>query len=84
MPETVTDQDRARLLTLATTASVATAGVLIAVKLAAWLLTGSVSVLASLIDSLMDAAASLINFFAVRYSLTPADAEHRFGHGKAE
>ena len=84
MLETVTDQDRARLLTLATTASVATAGVLIAVKLAAWLLTGSVSVLASLIDSLMDAAASLINFFAVRYSLTPADAEHRFGHGKAE
>jgi ferrous-iron efflux pump FieF len=84
MPENISDQDRARLLTLATSASVATAGLLIAVKLAAWLLTGSVSVLASLIDSLMDAAASLINFFAVRYSLTPADAEHRFGHGKAE
>lgn len=84
MPENITDQDRGRLLTLATTASVATAGVLIAVKLAAWLLTGSVSVLASLIDSLMDAAASLINLFAVRYSLTPADDEHRFGHGKAE
>jgi ferrous-iron efflux pump FieF len=84
MPDTVSEHDRARLLTLATSASVATAGLLIAVKLAAWLLTGSVSVLASLIDSLMDAAASLINFFAVRYSLTPADAEHRFGHGKAE
>ncbi|MGB5178650.1 MAG: cation diffusion facilitator family transporter [Gammaproteobacteria bacterium] len=84
MPETPGNHDRARLLTLATTASVATAGVLIAVKLVAWLLTGSVSVLASLIDSLMDAAASLINFFAVRYSLTPADDEHRFGHGKAE
>lgn len=84
MPENISDQDRARLLTLATTASVATAGVLIGGKLAAWLMTGSVSVLASLVDSLMDAAASLINFFAVRYSLTPADAEHRFGHDKVE
>jgi ferrous-iron efflux pump FieF len=63
---------------------VATATVLVVAKLGAWLATGSVSVLASLVDSLMDAGASLINFFAVRYSLVPADAEHRFGHGKAE
>ena len=69
---------------LATYASVATAMTLIAAKFVAWLVTGSVSVLASLIDSLMDAAASLINLFAVRYSLMPADGEHRFGHGKAE
>jgi ferrous-iron efflux pump FieF len=40
--------------------------------------------LASLIDSIMDSAASLINFFAVRYAMAPADKEHRFGHGKAE
>jgi ferrous-iron efflux pump FieF len=84
MSENISDPDRARLLRLATTASVATASALIAAKLAAWLVTDSVSVLASLVDSLMDAAASLINFFAVRYSLTPADKEHRFGHGKAE
>jgi ferrous-iron efflux pump FieF len=84
MPENLGDTNRVRLLKLATTASLATACVLIAGKLVAWLLTGSVSVLASLMDSLMDAAASLINFFAVRYSLTPADAEHRYGHGKAE
>jgi divalent metal cation (Fe/Co/Zn/Cd) transporter len=75
---------RARLLRLATSASVATALVLIAAKVAAWLLTGSVSVLASLVDSLMDAAASVINLVAVRWSLQPADEEHRFGHGKAE
>jgi len=74
----------ARLLRIATYASVATAGILIVGKLAAWLLTGSVSVLASLVDSLMDAGASLINLFAVRFSLMPADEEHRFGHGKAE
>jgi ferrous-iron efflux pump FieF len=73
-----------RLLRLATYASVTTAAVLIAGKLAAALLTGSVSVLASLVDSMMDAAASLINLLAVHYSLQPPDREHRFGHGKAE
>jgi ferrous-iron efflux pump FieF len=49
-----------------------------------WFASGSVSILASLIDSLMDSAASVINLFAVRYALKPADREHRFGHGKAE
>lgn len=76
--------DPAKLLRRATHASVITAAVLIAAKFAAWVLTGSVSVLASLVDSLMDATASAVNLFAVRYSLLPADAEHRFGHGKAE
>lgn len=75
---------RERLLRWATTASVATAGVLIAAKAVVTLMTGSVSLLASLIDSTMDALASGINFFAVRYALQPADEEHRFGHGKAE
>ena len=73
-----------RLLKLATYASVTTAGILIAVKLVAYITTNSVSVLASLIDSLLDAGASIINLFAVRYSLEPPDSEHRFGHGKAE
>lgn len=76
--------DRDRLLKLATYASVAVALVLIALKSSAWLMSGSVSLLASLIDSLMDAGASIINLFAVRYALKPADHEHRFGHGKAE
>jgi ferrous-iron efflux pump FieF len=76
--------ETARLLRIATYASVLTASVLIGGKLVAWLMTSSVSVLASLVDSLMDVAASLINLFAVRYSLMPADKEHRFGHGKAE
>lgn len=73
-----------RLLLLAALSSVATALVLIAAKTVAWLMTGSVSMLASLVDSVMDSMASLINFFAIRYSLVPADEEHRFGHGKAE
>ena len=69
---------------MAAAASVLTALMLIAAKTVAWLLTGSVSLLASLVDSVMDSLASLINFFAIRYSLVPADDEHRFGHGKAE
>jgi ferrous-iron efflux pump FieF len=69
---------------LATYASVGTAVVLIVTKLAAWLFTDSISLLASLIDSLLDVLASLISLFAVRQALTPADREHRFGHGKAE
>ena len=73
-----------RLMRLATYASVATASVLIVVKLGAWWLTDSVSLLSSLVDSLLDAAASLVTLLAVRQSLVPADREHRFGHGKAE
>lgn len=73
-----------RLVTLAGLASTATAGLLIIAKLAAWLMTGSSSLLASLADSLMDISASVINLLAIRYALAPADADHRFGHGKAE
>ncbi len=73
-----------RLRRWATYASVAVALLLIAVKFAAWLETGSVALLSSLIDSLLDAVASIVNLFAVRHALTPADREHRFGHGKAE
>ncbi len=74
----------APLMRRATYASVAVALALIAAKTVAWLLTDSVSVMSSLLDSLLDMAASLVNFIAVRHALTPADPEHRFGHGKAE
>jgi len=73
-----------RLMRLATYASVAAALALIVVKAAVWLMTGSVAILSSLLDSLLDAAASSVNVLAVRQALTPADREHRFGHGKAE
>jgi len=76
--------DNETLLRLATYASTATAVVLIGVKGAAWFMTGSLSVMASLVDSLMDGAASLINLLAIRYSLKSADQDHQFGHGKAE
>ncbi|MFI4966885.1 MAG: cation diffusion facilitator family transporter [Caulobacterales bacterium] len=64
--------------------SVATAAVLVAIKVAAWLASGSVALLASTADSGLDLLASLTTFFAVRFAVTPPDAEHRYGHGKAE
>ena len=79
--------DRAReffLLRFATYASICVAVTLIVAKLAAWFATGSVSMLSSLVDSMLDAVASTVNLLAVRHALQPADREHRFGHGKAE
>ena len=64
--------------------SVATATILIGVKAVAWKASGSVAILASLSDSCLDLVASLVTLFAVRYAQAPPDAEHRFGHGKAE
>jgi ferrous-iron efflux pump FieF len=77
-------EQHAHLLRLATRASVSVAIGLTAAKAVAWWLTGSVAILASLIDSLLDTCASLLTLFAVRFSLKPPDAEHRFGHGKSE
>ncbi|MBK6508811.1 MAG: cation diffusion facilitator family transporter, partial [Haliea sp.] len=76
--------DSARLMRLATYASISVALILVLAKTVAWVLTDSVVLLATLIDSTLDSMASLINLFAVRHALMPADREHRFGHGKAE
>lgn len=73
-----------RLMRLATYASVSVAVTLIALKTGAWFVTESIAMLSTLVDSLLDALASIVNLFAVRHALTPADKEHRFGHGKAE
>jgi ferrous-iron efflux pump FieF len=73
-----------RWLLAASYASVSVALLLIALKCWAWLVSGSASMLGSLIDSVMDSMASLVSMLAVRYSLRPADADHGFGHGKAE
>jgi ferrous-iron efflux pump FieF len=82
---TMFDRERsARLMRRATYASVTVAGSLILAKLFALAITDSVAMLSSLVDSLLDALASIINLVAVRHALQPADREHRFGHGKAE
>ena len=79
-----TSTEHARLLRLATRASVAVAGILIVTKAIAWWLSGSISMLAGLTDSLLDGVTSFLNLLAVHYALRPADDDHRYGHGKAE
>jgi len=64
--------------------AIVVASVLIVIKAGAWMLTGSVALLGSFLDSVMDLSLSVMNFFAIRHAQTPADKEHRFGHGKAE
>ena len=79
-----TSAKQARLMRLATYASATVAFILIIAKMIAWMWSDSITILATLIDSCLDAAASLITLFAVHHALQPADKEHRFGHGKAE
>ncbi|GFM83886.1 iron transporter [Pseudomonas cichorii] len=79
-----TSTEHARLLRLATRASLLVASALIIAKGVAWWFSGSVSLLAGLTDSLLDGAASFLNLLAVHYALRPADEDHRYGHGKAE
>ena len=79
-----TSARHAYLLKLATRASLAVASILIVTKAIAWWLSGSVSLLAGLTDSVLDGAASFLNLLAVHYALRPADDDHRYGHGKAE
>ena len=76
--------NKAFLLTVATTASVLVALSLTAIKGVAWYHTSSIAMLGSLLDSILDTAASILNLLFVRHALQPADGRHRFGHGKAE
>lgn len=73
-----------KLVKRATLSAVLISIVLIIIKLLTCWLTGSISLLASLLDSSIDLLASGLNFFLVRYALKPADDDHTFGHGKAE
>jgi len=72
------------LMRTATRASLSVAILLLVVKVVVWRVSGSVSLLASVLDSAMDALASAVNLLAVHHALLPADREHRFGHGKLE
>ena len=83
-PTSSNPEQHARLMRLATQASLGVALVLMVLKLGGWWLTDSVSLLASLLDSSADLVASMLTFLAVRWALIPPDHNHRFGHGKAE
>jgi len=77
-------KEAAPLMRRASYASVMVASILIVSKLVVGIYTGSVAILSSLMDSVIDMAASVINLVAIYHALQPADVQHRFGHGKAE
>lgn len=72
------------LMRKATFASIITAVSLIVLKFITFVLTGSMAILSTLLDSIQDSMTSFINFIAVKHATEPADKEHRFGHGKAQ
>ena len=80
----VSIQSDAAVKSSAARLSMLAAGFLIALKTATGVITGSISVWASVLDSTMDIFASAINYFAVRAASRPADEDHSYGHGKAE
>jgi cation diffusion facilitator family transporter len=77
-------QQRRALVRWASYASVAVALILLAVKGAAYWRTGAVSLLTSLVDAAVDLGAALGTLIGVWYASRPADADHRYGHGKGE
>jgi ferrous-iron efflux pump FieF len=74
-----------RILDLAASyAGLGVAAAMFAAKIAAWLLTGSVALLAAVADAAVDLAGAFATLAAIHYARRPADRGHRFGHGKAE
>lgn len=84
LPQSEAVNQAQKLSRMATQASVIVALILITSKTWAYWMTGSISLMGSLLDSILDGITSLVNFFALRYALMPADDDHKFGHGKLE
>jgi cation diffusion facilitator family transporter len=64
--------------------SVSSNTILVILKIAAGIMSGSISIISEAIHSGMDLIAALIAFLAVRAASKPADREHPYGHGKLE
>lgn len=83
-PATLSGDAAAHIMRRAAHASVALATTLLGLKFYAFLESGALSLLGSLLDTGLDLFASLVSLFAITVATRPADADHRFGHGKAE
>ena len=83
-PPRLSAAEKGKLTAWITWLSVSVGLSLMVLKAAVWWFSGSVSLLASATDSGLDFVAAMGTFWAVRIAVLPADAEHRYGHGKAE
>ena len=81
-PEAIAAAPGLKRMSIYVTLAVAT--LLALAKFAGWILTGSMALLASAIDAIVDAGASIVTLLGVSYAEKPPDQEHRFGHGKGE
>ncbi len=77
-------EEIARLKRAATSLALVIGVIMLGMKVGAWALTHSVSVLSALMDSVLDSIMAIVNFMAIRKALIPADRFHRFGFGKFE
>lgn len=64
--------------------SLVAGSLVLGIKTAAWWLTGSAALYSDALESTVNVAASLIGWFALRFAAMPADANHPYGHDKAE
>lgn len=79
------DTTRAQTLkSLSARITLSAALILVVAKTAGWVMTGSIALLASAVDALVDTGASIVTLLGVRYANRPPDRDHRFGHGKGE
>lgn len=73
-----------QLVKNASYASVATGMLILLFKLWGAVHSSSISLMASLIDSMLDVTSSIVNMLAIHAALNPPDDKHRFGHNKIE
>jgi len=78
------NQRRRRRLIRVITVSIAVAVVTIAMKFAAWLLTGSVGLLSDAAESVVNVVAAAVALIVILWSTRPADEDHAYGHEKAD
>ena len=80
----MTNKHEKKLIKTISLLSVIAASSILSLKIFAFIITESVAILASLIDSALDVSVSVMNFLAIKYSLAPPDDKHRFGHEKIQ
>jgi cation diffusion facilitator family transporter len=76
--------DHGRTKTRAAGLSIASNSTLIALKLVAGFLTGSIAIITEAVHSSIDLIASIVAYVSVRKAGEPADPEHPYGHAKVE